>query len=514
MGFLVLLSLLPIFILFIIHIHKTKSTKRTSSIPPGPKPLPIIGNLHQIDPSSPPHSLWQLSKHYGPIMSLHLGNIPTIVVSSARMAKEVLKTHDLKFASRPSFLGVRKLSYNGLDLGFAPYSPYWKEMKKLCVLHLFSSQRVHSFRPIRENEVVQLIQKLSQYDGHKKGVNLSEILISLANTIICKIAFGKKYAFDYEEEVELGNGQKRSRLHVLLNEAQALLAEFYFSDNFPLLGWVDRVRGTLWRLDKTFKELDLIYQRVIDDHIDNLGRPKSKEQEMADIIDIFLQMMNDHSFSFDLTLDHIKAVLMNIFIAGTDTSAAIVVWAMTALMNNPRVMNKVQMEIRNLYEDKDFINEDDIEKLSYLKSVVKETLRLFPPTPLLLPRETIQNCSIDGYEIKPKTLVYVNVWAIGRDPENWEDPEEFYPERFFTSSVDFKGNNFELIPFGSGRRMCPAMNMGMVTVELSLANLIHSFEWKLPNDFDKEQVLDTQVKPGITMHKKIDLYLVPKKRKP
>jgi cytochrome P450 len=206
--------------------------------------------------------------------------------------------------------------------------------------------------------------------------------------------------------------------------------------------------------------------------------------------------------------------VQNIFLAGTDTSAAVVVWAMTTLMNNPRVMNKVQMEIKNLYENKDFINEDDIEKLPYLKSVVKETLRLFPPSPLLLPRETTQNCNIDGYEIKPKTLVHVNAWAIGRDPENWEDPEEFYPERFSTSSIDFKGKNFELIPFGSGRRMCPAMNMGVVTVELILANLVHSFDWKLPNGFDKEQMLDTQVKPGITMHKKIDLYLVPRKRSP
>ncbi|CAJ2675709.1 unnamed protein product [Trifolium pratense] len=312
MGFLVLLSLLPIFILFIIHIHKTKSTRRTSSTPPGPKPLPIIGNLHQIDPSSPHHSLWQLSKHYGPIMSLHLGYIPTLVVSSSKMAKEVLQTHDLKFASRPSFLGLRKLSYNCLDLAFAPYSPYWKEMKKLCVLHLFSSQRVQSFRPIRENEVVQLIQKLSQFDAHEKGVNLSETMMSFTNTLICKIALGKKYVFDYEEEVELGSEQRSSKLQILLNEAEALLTEFYFSDHFPLLGWVDKVKGTIWRLDKTFKELDLIYQRVIDDHMDNLARPKSKEQ-VADIIDILLQMMNDqslHSLSFELTFDHIKALLM------------------------------------------------------------------------------------------------------------------------------------------------------------------------------------------------------------
>lgn len=306
MEILVLLSLLPIFILFIIHIQKTKSTRRTSSIPPGPKPLPIIGNLHQLNTSSPHQSLWQLSKHYGPLMSLHLGYVPTLVVSSSNMAKQVLQTHDLKFASRPSFLGLRKLSYNGLDLGFSPYSPYWREMKKICVLHLFSSQNVNSFRPIRENEVAQLIKKLSQYCDDEKGVNLSEILMSFTNRLICRIAFGKKYGCDYEEEVELGSGERRSRLQVLLNEAQALLAEFYFSDHFPLLGWVDRLRGTLSRLDKTFKELDLIYQRVIDDHLEQ----KTKEEEVVDIIDIFLKMKNDHSLSFDLTLDHIKAVLM------------------------------------------------------------------------------------------------------------------------------------------------------------------------------------------------------------
>jgi cytochrome P450 len=259
MEFLVLFSLFLIFILFIIHIHKSNSTRRTSSTPPGPKPLPIIGNLHQIDPSSPHQSLWQLSKQYGPIMYLHLGYIPTLVISSSKMAKEVLQTHDLKFASRPSFVGLRKLSYNGLDVALAPYSPYWKEMKKLCVLHLFSSQRVHSFRPIRENEVAQLIQKVSQYVGDEKGVNLSETMMSFTNTLICKIALGKRYVFDYEEEVKLGSEQKRSRLQILLHEAQALMTEFYFSDHFPLLGWVDRIKGTLWKLDKTFKELDLIY---------------------------------------------------------------------------------------------------------------------------------------------------------------------------------------------------------------------------------------------------------------
>jgi len=185
---------------------------------------------------------------------------------------------------------------------------------------------------------------------------------------------------------------------------------------------------------------------------------------------------------------------------------------MTALLKDPEVMSKVQGEARSLFGDKDFINEDDIERLPYLKAVVKETLRLFPPSPLLLPREATERCSIDGYEIEAKTVVYVNAWAIARDPENWEKPEEFWPERFIGSEMELKGKEFEVLPFGSGRRMCPAKHMGMVNVELGLANLVHSFDWEVGAGFDREEMLDTEVKPGITMHKKSDLYLVCKKR--
>ncbi|XP_027330520.1 cytochrome P450 83B1-like [Abrus precatorius] len=506
METLVLLSFLSILIFFIV-IHKQR--KNRAKLPPGPPHLPLIGNLHQFDNSTAHSFLWQLSKLYGPIIALRLGSKPTVVVSSAKLAREVLKTHDLKFASRPPLVALRKLSYNGLDLGFAPYGPYFREMKKLCVQHLFSSHRVQSFRSIREHEVAQMIRKISQHEASGTVVNLTETLMSFTNSLICRIAFGKKYGYEYEE-VEVGS--KRSKLQGLLNEAQALLTEFYFSDYIPLLGWVDRFRGILWRLDKIFKELDAFYDRVIGDHMGS-GRVNSKnsEHDVEDIVDILLQLLNDRSFSLHLTLDHIKAVLMNIFIAGTDPSSATIVWAMTALLRNPKAMKKVKEEVRNVLGDKDFINEDDIERLSYLKAVVKETLRLFPPSPLLLPRETMERCKIGGYEIEPKTLVYVNAWGIARDPENWENPQEFCPERFLGSCVELKGNEFELIPFGYGRRMCPGKHMALVNVELSVANLIHTFDWELPQGILMDEMLDTEVKPGITMHKKRDLFLVPKK---
>nr|AFK34928.1 unknown [Lotus japonicus] len=180
MEVLILLSLLSIFIIFIVHKHKTYSTR--ANLPPGPPGLPLIGNLHQLDSSSPHRCLWTLSKRYGPLMSLCLGSIPTLVISSEKMAKEVFKTHDLKFASRPPFLGLRKFSYNGLDIGFTPYGPYWREIRKLCVLHLFSSKRVQSFRPMRENEVAQMIDEVSKYD-HASGqvVNLTETMMSFCS---------------------------------------------------------------------------------------------------------------------------------------------------------------------------------------------------------------------------------------------------------------------------------------------------------------------------------------------
>ena len=202
--------------------------------------------------------------------------------------------------------------------------------------------------------------------------------------------------------------------------------------------------------------------------------------------------------------------LQNIFVAGTDTSAATMVWTMTYLMMHPRVMKKVQEEIRSLVGgNKSFVDEDDVQQLHYLKAVVKEAMRLQPPVPLLVPRETTEKCMVDGYEIPAKTLVYVNAWAIGRDPEAWENPEEFNPERFVDRSIDFKGQNFEFIPFGAGRRICPGMHLGIATVDLALANLLYKFDWEMPPGM-KKQDLNFDSLSGTTVHKKNFLVLLAK----
>ncbi|QHO25100.1 Cytochrome P450 [Arachis hypogaea] len=352
---------------------------------------------------------------------------------------------------------------------FSQNNDYWREIRKLCVSHLLSAKRVSSFSSIREFEVRQLIKKISSHASSEKVTNLNEVLMALTSTIICRIAFGRRY----EDE-----GVERSKFHSLFNEFQAMLITLFVSDYIPFLGWIDRLKGLHARLDRIFKELDEFCQEVIDEHMN----PNKDISEGEDIIDVLLQLKKQHSFSFDLTYDHIKAVLSDIIVAATDTTAATAVWAMTALIKNPRVMKKVQEEIKNF------------------------------GGPLLMPKETTEKCTIDGYEIPAKTIVYINAWTIHRDSEAWENPEEFYPERFLGSSIDFKGQDFELIPFGAGRRICPGMHMALVALDLILANLLYSFDWELREGVKNEDV-DVEALPGLAQHKKNPLYLIAKTKK-
>ncbi|KAH0739215.1 hypothetical protein KY290_037920 [Solanum tuberosum] len=484
---------LPIILIFLLPKAK-KGAKNTQ--PPGPVGQPFIGNLHQFDSLTPHIYFWKLSKKYEKIFSLKLGSTPMVVVSSAKLAKEVLKTQDLVYCSRPSILGQQKLSYNGRDIAFAPYNDYWREMRKISVLHLFSLKKVQLYKPIREDEVSRMIKKISQHAASSQITNLSNLMISLISTITCRFAFGVR--FDDE-------AHERKRFDYLLAETQAMMASFFVSDIFPFLGWIDKLTGLTDRLEKNFKELDEFYEELIEQH-QNPNRPKSME---GDIVDLLLQLKKEKSIPIDLTLEDIKGLLMNVLVAGLDTSAAGIVWTMTALMKNPKAMKKVQEEIRKSIGNKGIVNEDDIQNMPYFKAVIKESFRLYPPVPLLVPRESMKKSTIEGYEIQAGTIVHVNSWAIARDPGIWENSEEFIPERFLNSDIDYKGQNYELIPFGAGRRGCPGITLGVASIELALSNLLYAFDWKLPHGMKKEDI-DTNVRPGITMHKKNDLWLIPK----
>ncbi|CAI0540409.1 unnamed protein product [Linum tenue] len=361
-----------------------------------------------------PHiRLRELAQRYGPVMSLQLGEVANVIISSPEAAKLVLKTHDLVFATRPSLLVGSIIFYGCKDIGFAPYGDYWRQMRKICTVELLSARRVSSFRSIREQEVSTLVSRIrvAATACGEEGVDLSDMLFSMTSNIT-----------------------------------------------------YSQVLGCI---------------------------------ETEDIVDILLSIQRTEDLPFPLTTDGIKAVILDVFTGGMDTSASTTEWTMSQLVQNPNVLRLAQEEVRRVFGDKGNVSEDRLHELTYLDAVIKESL---------LPRETRETVEINGFVIPAKTRVLVNVWAIGRDPSYWTDPEKFYPERFLNSSIDYKGAHFEYIPFGAGRRICPGMLFGLANVQLGLANLLFHFDWKIPIGL---QHLDLTKQFGLSISSKQLLRLIP-----
>nr|AFK45297.1 unknown [Lotus japonicus] len=470
--FLVITSLI-FTLLWLAQIYKQKikvTSTAVHKLPPGPWKLPLIGNLHQMAAagSLPHHSLRELANKYGPLMHLQLGESSTVVVSSPDMAKEIMKTHGLAFAQRPELLSPKILAYGSTDIAFAPYGDYWRQMRKICTLELLSAKRVQSFSFIREDEVAKLIQSIHLSASAGSPFNLSKSVFSLVNTFLSRVVFGKKS--ECEDE-----------LLSLIKKAVELTAGFDVAELFPSFKPLHLITRMEAKLENMHKKLDKIFDSIVNEHQSDHGKGEN-------LVDVLLRMQHSGNLYIPITVNNIKAVIWDIIAAGTDTSATALEWAMAELMKNPRVREKAQAELREAFKGKKTINETDLCKLSYLKSVIKETLRLHPPAPLLVPRECREACKIGGYEIPVKTKVIVNAWALGRDPNHWYDAEKFIPERFHETSVDFKGNNFEYIPFGAGRRICPGILLGLANIELPLAAFLYHFDWALPNGMKSEDL--------------------------
>lgn len=213
----------------------------------------------------------------------------------------------------------------------------------------------------------------------------------------------------------------------------------------------------------------------------------------------------DNSFLININM-YVCDDLQDMLVGGTDTASNVLDWAMAELIRNPRVMKKAQAEVRDALQGKTKIYEADVQGLSYLKLVIKETLRLHPPAPLLLPKECRQQCEIEGYTIPVGTKLIVNAWAINRDPEYWRNGESFEPERFENRSIDFNGTDLNYLPFGAGRRSCPGISFGMATIELPLASLLYHFDWQVPDGMNPEDLDMTDIL-GATLKRKTCLML-------
>ncbi|KAL6143786.1 hypothetical protein ACLB2K_054481 [Fragaria x ananassa] len=488
--------LLLVILLLKIGKRGHHNNSSASKLPPGPWKLPVIGNIHQLIGALPHRGLRDLAKKHGPLMHLNLGEVSTVVVSSAKFAKEVMQTHDIIFASRPQVLASTIFTYDSTDILFAPYGDYWRRLRKICTQELLSAKRVQSYRPIREKEILNLIEWIGSRAG--SPINLTRKVLSLTYSITSQAAFGnqskdqEEFIYAMKKLIKAGTG-------------------FNVADVFPSFKLLHMISGVQPKLERLQKQADRILENIIKEHIQATATTKTDEaQVQEDLVDVLLKFHVNHycGRELSLTTDNIKAVILDIFSAGSDSSASAVDWTMSEMIKHPRIMKKAQDEVREVFNRTKQLSETSIREMKYLKLVIQEALRLHPPAVLLLPRECRQKCEIDGYEIPVKTKVIVNAWAIGRDPNSWTEPETFNPERFLNSSIDYQGTNFDYIPFGAGRRLCPGILFGLANVELPLAMLLYHFDWKLPNGMKNEE-LDMTEEFAVVVHRKQDLHLIP-----
>ncbi|XP_042037800.1 cytochrome P450 71A6-like [Salvia splendens] len=481
------------FILLILFLKRRRSTAG-KIFPPSPRKLPIIGNLHQLG-KSPHRSLLTLSKRHGELMLLHLGSKPVLVASSAAAAREIMKNQDLIFSNRPKLSAPDRLTYGSRDVAFSPYGEYWRHVRSICVLQLLSNRRVQSFRRVREEETSLMIERIARSPAGA-AVNLSEELVATTNDVICRVALGRKY----------GGGGEERRFKKFLSEFVELLGASPVGDLVTWLAWVDRVGGLDAKVERVARLFDEFLEHVVREHreVEKSGRVDDEE---LDFVDILLQFQRENEKTSPVEDETIKALILDMFAGGTDTTVSSMEWTMAELIRNPRTMKVLQNEVREVARNKVEVDEEDLEKMPYLKAVMKESLRLHSPVPLLVPRESTEDTKVLGCDVASGTRVMVNAWAISRDPSLWENPEEFCPERFLDTSIDYKGLHFEFIPFGAGRRGCPAVAFAMSVNELAIAKLVHKFNFGLANGGRGED-LDMSETIGIAVHKKLPLLVV------
>ncbi|KAJ6373702.1 hypothetical protein OIU78_029394 [Salix suchowensis] len=493
---------LLLFTFLLLKFFKKPKTNHDSgrNPPPGPKALRVVGNLHQLGGgTSLLVRLKELAGRYGPIMLLQVGEVPTVIISSPELAQEVMKTHESYFDERPPFFAGNVYFYGNRDLIFAPYGDYWKQLRKIVTMEVLSPVRVRTFRATREEEVAGLIRTISSRRG--SAINLSQVLFSFTYSIISRISVGRNSKNQKEFATIVKDFSTISR-ELSLAAGGANVVDLYPSQKLlHMFSW------RKFRLGREHKKADKILERLMKERRASKRDKKIAENEVDDLLDVLLNLQLGGRFNPHLTDECVKAILLDMFAGGGDTTLTVLEWAMSELMKNPRVREKAQNEVRTLFNDVGYIDESNVHELQFLSLTLKETLRLHPPL-CLYPRECKASCKVTGYDLEAKTRVLINAWMIGRDPKYWTEPEKFYPERFLDRSTDYKGTNFEFLPFGSGKRICPGMAFGVATVELPLAKLLLHFDWEIPGgikpeDFDMSEIVSASVT------RKNDIVLIP-----
>ncbi|KAD5508595.1 hypothetical protein E3N88_16298 [Mikania micrantha] len=487
-------------------IFKTKRANIvTNSNPPQAKNAwPLIGHLHLLGGSQPPHKvLGAMAEKYGPIFTIKLGVHQALVVNNAELARECLTKNDKAFAGRPKALAFELMAYNYAVFGFSPYGDYWRQVRKTVMLEVLSHRKVEMLEHIRASELQASVKSIHDVWLKKKEsgmvkVDMSHWFRELALNIMVRIISGKRFSLDFDEQ---------SGFQVIIRKFFELLGVFGISDFIPYLKFLD-LGGYKKMMKKTGKQLDQIFEGWLKDQKLKGSDSAAKHEERDDqvFISVLISKLEDASETDFPGFDHdtiIKATCLQLLAAGVDTISSTLAWALSLLLNDPSVLETARAEIDKEVGRERLVKESDMKNLVYLKAVIKETLRLHPVVPLSVPHESIEDCIVGGYNIPKGTRLMVNISKIHRDPNTWSNPHGFQPERFLTSHQDFdvKGQHFDLIPFGAGRRMCPGDTFALHEMHLTLASLIQQFKLQTPSN----EPVDMSESFGITVSKQMPL---------
>ncbi|KAH7835747.1 hypothetical protein Vadar_029413 [Vaccinium darrowii] len=480
---------LSLFLLLTAFKFLSQKAQRGRNLPPSPPySLPVIGHLHLL--KQPTHRTFhKLSQTLGPVFSLRFGSQLVVVICSPSAAEECFTKNDIVLANRPRFIAGKYFAYDYTTVVHAPYGDHWRNLRRLMSQEIFSTGRLNAFLSIRHEEVRHLLHQLYK----KSSTNFAKVEMKsklsglTLNNIIRMIAGKRYYGDDVEESAEAEEFQEIVS-DVFSHSGASNPANF-----LPVLLWID-YKGKEKNLEKTQNRLDALLQGLIDEH----RRVTSKNT----MIDHLLKLQESQP---EYYTDAIMKGLMSVMIlAGTDTSAATMEWAMSNLVNHPEVLAKATAEIDDQVGLDRMIDEHDVHKLPYLQAIISETFRLYPVAPMLVPHMSSEDCTISGYNVPRGTLLLGNAWAIHRDSKVWDDPTIFKPERFERGAVE----GHKLLPFGLGRRACPGVGLAQRIVGLTLGSLIQCFEWKRVS----EELVDMTEGIGLTMPKAEPLEVMCKAR--
>ncbi|KAJ8617423.1 hypothetical protein MRB53_013609 [Persea americana] len=420
-------------------------------------------------------------------MHIKFGSQHTFYASNAAVATEILKTNDRHLSSAraapPSVLIDGQIQYSLL---WNECNDYWKSLRKVCRTELFTTRMLDSQSQIREKKVMDLMNFLKTKQG--QIVQVSDVVFVTLLNLLSNMIFSKDM-FLYE-----GEDEKRG-MKYLIRDVTLTAVKLDISELFPILRPLD-LQGIKRGVNNGLKPIFGSWAETVRD------RKESKDHSRHDFLDVLIQ----GGFS-DQTLD---GMILEMLGAGSETTTSTIEWTLTELLRHPHMLKKLREELQAVVGDRP-MKESDLPKLPYLHACIKETLRLHPPAPFLIPRRSTETCTVLNYTIPKGSQILVNAYAIHRDPDTWERPLDYWPERFIGSELDYQGNHLQFIPFGAGRRICIGLPLGSRATRMVLGSLVKWFDWELPNGMEPDKLPMTE-SFGLTLQMDPPLFAIPKYR--